>query len=226
MVTIGGDVDELRLDVGRYTVSFTSIIRRLIDVTVASIALLLLAIPMLLIGILIRLTSQGPALFRQRRVGLGGRTFTMYKFRTMRDGVGDELLRELIAAELRGENPSVDGSYKLNNDPRVTKIGAFLRKTSLDELPQLINVIRGDMALVGPRPCLEWEARMFPAEFRPRFSVRPGMTGLWQVSGRSALSTLDMLQLDLAYVRSRSLVGDLSILARTIPSMLTDHSAR
>jgi lipopolysaccharide/colanic/teichoic acid biosynthesis glycosyltransferase len=168
----------------------------------------------------------GPALFQQQRVGLGGKTFTMYKFRTMRTGVGDEMLRELIAAELRGEDTSVDGSYKLDSDPRVTPIGAFLRKTSLDELPQLINVLFGDMSLVGPRPCLEWEARMFPTEFQPRFSVRPGITGLWQVSGRSTVSTLEMLHLDLTYVRTRNLVGDLSILVRTVPSMLKDHSVR
>jgi lipopolysaccharide/colanic/teichoic acid biosynthesis glycosyltransferase len=136
------------------------------------------------------------------------------------------MLRQLIAAELRGEDTSVDGSYKLDSDPRVTGIGAFLRKTSLDELPQLVNVLFGDMSLVGPRPCLEWEARMFPAEFQPRFSVRPGITGLWQVSGRSTVSTLDMLHLDLTYVRTRTLVSDLSILVRTVPSMLKDHSAR
>jgi lipopolysaccharide/colanic/teichoic acid biosynthesis glycosyltransferase len=150
----------------------------------------------------------------------------MYKFRTMRTGVGDEMLRELIAAELRGEDTSVNGSFKLDSDPRITKVGNFLRKTSLDELPQLFNVLFGDMALVGPRPCLDWEARMFPAEFRPRFSVRPGLTGLWQVSGRSAMGTLEMLHLDLAYVHSRNLVGDLSILARTVPAMLKDSTAK
>jgi lipopolysaccharide/colanic/teichoic acid biosynthesis glycosyltransferase len=208
------------------TATWESIARRAVDLTVTIVALLVLAIPLIVIGLVIRWTSVGPALFQQRRVGYGGKTFTMYKFRTMRTGVGDEMLRELIAAELRGEDTSVDGSYKLDSDPRVTPIGAFLRKTSLDELPQLINVLFGDMSLVGPRPCLEWEARMFPSEFQPRFCVRPGITGLWQVSGRSTVSTLDMLHMDLTYVRSRSLGGDLSILARTIPSMLKDHSAR
>jgi lipopolysaccharide/colanic/teichoic acid biosynthesis glycosyltransferase len=206
--------------------TWESVARRAVDLTVATIALLVLAVPMIVIGLMIRWTSVGPALFQQQRVGLGGKTFTMYKFRTMRTGVGDEMLRELIAAELRGEDTSVDGSYKLDRDPRITPIGAFLRKTSLDELPQLINVMLGDMSLVGPRPCLEWEARMFPSEFQPRFSVRPGITGLWQVSGRSTLSTLEMLHLDLAYVRTRNLVGDLSILFRTIPSMLRESGAR
>ena len=206
--------------------TWESVARRAVDLTVATIALLVLAVPMIVIGLMIRWTSVGPALFQQQRVGLGGKTFTMYKFRTMRTGVGDEMLRELIAAELRGEDTSVNGSYKLDGDPRVTRIGAFLRKTSLDELPQLINVVLGDMSLVGPRPCLEWEARMFPAEFRPRFAVKPGITGLWQVSGRSSLSTLEMLHLDLTYVRTRSLVGDLSILVRTIPSLLRGSGAR
>jgi lipopolysaccharide/colanic/teichoic acid biosynthesis glycosyltransferase len=120
----------------------------------------------------------------------------------------------------------VNGSYKLDSDPRVTPIGSFLRKTSLDELPQLINVVFGDMSLVGPRPCLEWEARMFPSEFQPRFSVRPGLTGLWQVSGRSTMGTLEMLHLDLTYVRTRNLISDMSILVRTVPAMLKDQSAR
>jgi len=206
--------------------SWESIARRGIDLVAAAIGLLVLLVPMIVIGLLIRASSTGPALFRQERVGFGGRTFTMFKFRTMRTGSGDEMLRELIAAELRGEDTSSNGSFKLDDDPRVTKVGNFLRKTSLDELPQLINVIVGNMSLVGPRPCLVWEARMFPAEFRARFSVRPGLTGLWQVSGRSTMGTLEMLHLDLTYVRTRRLIGDLSILARTIPSMLRDHSAR
>ncbi|MDT7684650.1 MAG: hypothetical protein QOG57_4960 [Pseudonocardiales bacterium] len=208
------------------TATWESVARRAVDLTVSLAALLVLGLPLIVIGLVIRWTSVGPALFQQQRVGLGGKTFTMYKFRTMRTGVGDEMLRELIAAELRGEDTSVDGSYKLDSDPRVTPIGVFLRKTSLDELPQLINVLFGDMSLVGPRPCLEWEARMFPTEFQPRFSVRPGITGLWQVSGRSTVSTLEMLHLDLTYVRTRNLVGDLSILVRTVPSMLKDHSVR
>jgi lipopolysaccharide/colanic/teichoic acid biosynthesis glycosyltransferase len=206
--------------------TWESVARRVVDLAVATLGLLVLAIPMIVIGMMIRWTSVGPALFQQQRVGFGGRTFTMYKFRTMHTGVGDEMLRALIAAELRGEDTSIDGSYKLDSDPRVTGVGAFLRATSLDELPQLLNVLVGDMSLVGPRPCLEWEAQMFPVEFRPRFSVRPGITGLWQVSGRSAMGTLEMLHLDLTYVRTRNLISDISILVRTLPSVLRDSSAR
>ena len=138
----------------------------------------------------------------------------------MSSGGDDAALRDLIARELRGEDTVVNGSSKLNGDRRITRTGGFLRRTSLDELPQLINVLRGDMTLVGPRPCLDWEADMFPPEFAPRFNVRPGLTGLWQVSGRSTLGTLEMLKLDVAYVRSRSLRSDMGILLRTMPALM------
>jgi lipopolysaccharide/colanic/teichoic acid biosynthesis glycosyltransferase len=206
--------------------TWESVVGRALDLAVAVVALVVLAVPMLLVGVLVRLSSPGPALFAQRRVGVGGRVFTMYKFRTMRAGVSDVMLRELVAAELRGEDTSVGGSFKLAADPRVTGLGVWLRRLSVDELPQLVNVVLGDMSLVGPRPCLEWEARLFPAVFAQRFCVRPGLTGLWQVSGRSAVGTLEMLQLDLTYVRTRSLGRDLSILVRTVPALLRDHSAR
>jgi lipopolysaccharide/colanic/teichoic acid biosynthesis glycosyltransferase len=200
--------------------------RRTADVLLCSVLLLVLSIPMLLVVLAVRLEDRGPALFRQERVGLRGNRFTLLKFRTMFQGVDDRALRDLIARELAGEDTVQNGSSKLNNDRRVTRVGAFLRRTSLDELPQLINVVRGDMTLVGPRPCLSWEADMFPAEFSPRFSVRPGLTGLWQVSGRSALGTLEMLQLDVLYVRSRTLRSDAGILLRTVPALLRGSGAR
>jgi lipopolysaccharide/colanic/teichoic acid biosynthesis glycosyltransferase len=200
--------------------------RRTADVLLCSLLLLVLSIPMLLVVLAVRLEDRGPALFRQERVGLRGNRFTLLKFRTMFQGVDDRALRDLIARELAGEDTVQNGSSKLNNDRRVTRVGAFLRRTSLDELPQLINVVRGDMTLVGPRPCLSWEADMFPAEYSPRFSVRPGLTGLWQVSGRSALGTLEMLQLDVLYVRSRTLRSDVGILLRTVPALLRGSGAR
>lgn len=200
--------------------------RRTADVVLCSLLLLVLSIPMLLVVLAVRLEDRGPALFRQERVGLRGNRFTLLKFRTMFQGVDDRALRDLIARELAGEDTVENGSSKLNNDRRVTRVGAFLRRTSLDELPQLINVVRGDMTLVGPRPCLSWEADMFPAEYSPRFSVRPGLTGLWQVSGRSALGTLEMLQLDVLYVRSRTLRSDAGILLRTVPALLRGSGAR
>ncbi len=197
-----------------------------IDVILATPTLIVLSPIMVVLAILIRLTSPGPALFRQERVGQTGRTFTMYKFRTMRTGASDAALKLQIERELRGEDTSTDGSYKLPNGAEVTRIGALLRRTSLDELPQLINVVRGEMTLVGPRPCLPWEAEMFPTEYNVRFDVKPGVTGLWQVSGRSTMNTLEMLQLDVEYCRSRSIVGDISILVRTLPAMLRRDGAR
>ncbi|HXT43383.1 MAG TPA: sugar transferase [Pseudonocardiaceae bacterium] len=202
------------------------IARRAVDLAVVVVALLVLMIPMLLIAMAIRWGSPGPAFYRQQRIGRGGRPFTMYKFRTMRVGGSDAQHRELIARELRGEDTSVNGSWKIDCDPRVTRVGSFLRRTSLDELPQLINVLRGQMSLVGPRPCLDWEAEMFPPRFAERFDVPPGLTGLWQVSGRSTMGTLEMLELDLAYVRGWSFWSDLGILLRTVPALLRGHGAR
>jgi lipopolysaccharide/colanic/teichoic acid biosynthesis glycosyltransferase len=199
---------------------------RLVDVTLAVVALILLALPMLVVAITIRLASPGPALFRQRRIGLGGRAFTMYKFRTMQVGCSDEVHRDLIARELRGEDTSADGSWKISEDSRLVPFGDLLRRTSIDELPQLFNVVRGQMALVGPRPCLDWEAEMFPPEYSDRFAVRPGITGLWQVNGRSTMGTLEMLQLDVAYARGWGFWRDLKILALTIPSLLRKQGAR
>jgi lipopolysaccharide/colanic/teichoic acid biosynthesis glycosyltransferase len=202
------------------------IARRTLDVVGALLLLTVLLVPLLVVALAIVLDGGRPVLFRQRRVGRGGRVFELFKFRTMRSGGGDDELRKLIAKELRGEDTTEDGSSKLNNDSRVTRLGALLRRTSIDELPQLWNVVRGDMALVGPRPCLEWEAELFPPQFRSRFAVRPGLTGLWQVSGRSELGTLDMLRLDVTYVRTRSLRTDLVILLSTVPALLRGDGAR
>ena len=191
--------------------------RRALDVAGALTGLVATAPLLLGIALWVRSESPGPALFRDVRVGAGGRPFTLYKFRSMRLGGDDRAHRELIEAELRGEDTQQQGSTKLADDPRVTRSGRFLRRTSLDELPQLINVLRGEMSLVGPRPCLPWEAELFPPEFAGRFAVRPGMTGLWQVSGRSTVGTLDMLRLDLQYVRDRRFSLDLRILLWTVP---------
>jgi len=149
----------------------------------------------------------------------------MYKFRTMRSGAGDEALRDLIARELAGDVTTNGGSTKLAA-PQVTPLGALLRRTSIDELPQLINVLGGTMSLVGPRPCLEWEAQLFPAEFGDRFTVRPGITGLWQVSGRSTMGTLDMLRIDMQYVRTRRFWSDVDILLKTVLIVLRGDGAR
>jgi lipopolysaccharide/colanic/teichoic acid biosynthesis glycosyltransferase len=201
-------------------------VRRCVDVVGALLVLVLGSPLLLLITVWIRCDSSGPALYRQQRVGKDRVPFTMYKFRSMRMGGDDTAHRSLIAAELRGEDTARDGSTKVADDGRITVPGRLLRRTSLDELPQLLNVLRGDMSLVGPRPCLDWEAEMFPVEYAARFSVRPGLTGLWQVSGRSTLGTLDMLRMDADYLDRRCLAADLAILARTIPSLLRGDGAR
>jgi lipopolysaccharide/colanic/teichoic acid biosynthesis glycosyltransferase len=199
---------------------------RTVDILAASLALVVLLPLMVLIALGIRATSPGPALFKQDRVGRGRENFKCYKFRTMRTGCDDAALRDLIARQLRGENTCSNGSWKIANDDRVTPFGSFLRRSSFDELPQLFNVLFGSMSLVGPRPMLEWQVESFPREYDDRFAVRPGVTGLWQVSGRSTISIVDMLALDARYVRERSLVGDLAILVRTVPVVLRGDGAR
>jgi lipopolysaccharide/colanic/teichoic acid biosynthesis glycosyltransferase len=200
--------------------------KRALDITGSAIGLLVLSPLMVVVVILIRLTSPGPALFRQERVGAGGRTFTIVKFRTMVVNTDDSALRDAVQRELDGTREEEDGSFKLLRDPRVTSVGRWLRRTSLDEVPQLLNVLLGHMSLVGPRPALPWEVELFPPELRRRAEVPPGLTGLWQVSGRSRLGTPDMLRLDVEYVDSWSLGLDLSILVRTVPVLLRGDGAR
>jgi lipopolysaccharide/colanic/teichoic acid biosynthesis glycosyltransferase len=211
---------------GTRPITWARVSGRVLDVVGALGLLLVLAPLLLLIALWVRLDSPGPVLFRQRRVGVHYQPFTMFKFRTMRVGGADDALRRLIEAELCGEDTACDGSTKLQDDPRVTRSGRLLRRSSLDELPQLLNVLRGEMSLVGPRPCLPWEAELFPPQFADRFAVRPGITGLWQVNGRSTVGTLDMLRMDVDYVRSRRLRLDLWILLATVPSMLRGDGAR
>ena len=198
------------------------------DVLLASGMLLVFAPAMLVIAMLIRFTSPGRVLFRQVRVGYWQSPFVMLKFRTMHQGIDDTIHRSYVTAMLTGEGAPADakrGIYKLTRDPRVTRIGSFLRKTSLDELPQLINVLRGEMSLVGPRPVLPWEGKLFEPWDRVRFAVRPGITGLWQVTGRSALTMQQALDLDVEYALRRTMMLDVIILLRTIPSVLFSRGA-
>jgi lipopolysaccharide/colanic/teichoic acid biosynthesis glycosyltransferase len=199
--------------------------KRALDASIAFLALLVAAPILLLIAMLIRVTSTGPVLFRQTRIGAGGRSFVMLKFRTMKDRCSDDLHREYVTDLLNGAATQKDGLFKLHNDPRITAVGRALRKLSLDELPQLINVLRGEMSLVGPRPSLPWELRMFPAWAYRRLEVLPGVTGLWQVGGRNRLTMLQGLELDVQYVEQRSLWLDLRIIAKT-PIALFGGSAR
>ena len=194
--------------------------KRLLDVAGATLLLLVL-LPVLGLAVLaIRLTSPGPAFFAQVRVGRDGEAFTMYKLRTMHVGADATPHRAYVTQLLAGEASSVDGLYKLADDVRVTRVGQLLRRTSLDEVPQLLNVLRGEMSLVGPRPALPWEAELFPAWAAPRYAVAPGLTGLWQVSGRNRLTMLEGLALDVEYVASPSVGTDLAILVRTVGVVL------
>lgn len=192
-------------------------LKRAFDVVVSSLALLVIALPLLVIALLVRLSSPGPALFRQERVGLNGRTFTLYKLRTMRDGA------ESALAEVLDGAPGV--FYKPKADPRVTRLGKFLRRYSIDELPQFFNVLRGDMSLVGPRPQVALEVAQYDDALFRRLLVKPGLTGLWQVSGRSDLTLDQGARLDLYYVENWTLLGDIAILFRTAREVLLPRGA-
>jgi dTDP-4-amino-4,6-dideoxygalactose transaminase/lipopolysaccharide/colanic/teichoic acid biosynthesis glycosyltransferase len=196
--------------------------KRALDLVAGLMAVIVSGPLLLLLCGLVRWTSPGPALFRQERLCRDKRHFTMLKLRTMRVDNDDQIHREFVAGLLRDDQPAGgarSGLYKLDNDPRVTRLGSWLRRTSLDELPQLLNVLKGDMSLVGPRPSLPWEAEIYPEEYQPRFEVKPGMTGLWQIRGRSRLSAREGLELDVEYVRTRSFAGDLRILIGTLPAL-------
>jgi lipopolysaccharide/colanic/teichoic acid biosynthesis glycosyltransferase len=195
--------------------------RRALDIIVAGTLLLLLTLPMLLIALAIRIDSNGPALFRQRRVGRDRRTFTMLKFRTMSRDADVTPHREYVRSLIDGEGNAKGGElYKLSVDDRITRVGKVLRAWSLDELPQLLNVLVGKMALVGPRPVIPYEVEMYPDAYLRRFKVKPGLTGLWQVSGRNERTYDEMVRFDIEYAESASLMLDLRILAKTMPVVL------
>lgn len=187
----------------------------------AAVILTLTAPVLLITAAAVRLSSPGPALYLQERIGLNGRPFTIYKFRSMRTGADAELQR-LLAQSGTGGVPLA----KLDDDPRITPIGQFLRRYSIDELPQLLNVVKGDMSLVGPRPQRDFEVAQYDDHAHRRLKVRPGLTGLWQVSGRSDLTWDDALRLDSYYVENWSMTGDLMILARTVRAVLFADGAR
>ncbi|MBI4769039.1 MAG: sugar transferase [Chloroflexi bacterium] len=193
--------------------------KRLLDLTVSGLGLALSGPVFLILVLLIRLDSSGAAIFRQTRVGHAGRRFRIFKFRTMVDGA------EQAQAELRAFNEASGPLFKIKDDPRLTRIGRFLRRSSLDELPQLINVLRGEMSLVGPRPALPDEVDKYEPWQRQRLEVAPGLTGLWQVSGRSDLSFEEMCLLDIYYTENWSLALDLSVLLRTVPRVLLGQGA-
>lgn len=193
--------------------------KRVLDVAAATVGLLVLAPVLFAIALAIKLDTPGPVLYRSRRVGEGGRVFSFLKFRSMVRNA--EMLRD----ELIHLN-EVDGPvFKISRDPRITRVGAFLRRTSLDELPQLWNVLGGDMSIVGPRPPIPEEVRQYQPWQMRRLSVPPGLTCLWQIRGRSHVGFDEWMRLDLEYIERRSLILDLSILLRTVPAVLSGKGA-
>lgn len=217
--------------------------KRLIDLCIVVPSLLFLGPLMLLLTLMIRLDSDGPAIFVQERVGAkrvykNGRwvwqtiTFPIYKYRTMRVNAGSKLHQKYIAAYIAGDEQKMaeirgakDNSFKMTKDPRVTKIGKILRKLSLDELPQLINVLRGEMSLVGPRPPIPYEVELYKPSDMARLAATPGITGWWQVSGRAATSFQEMVKLDVEYIQKSTVWMDLKIIIMTVPAAITQKGA-
>ncbi len=196
------------------------VVKRLLDITISLICIVIFAPIFLITALLIKLTSRGPAFFVQERLGLNKRLISVYKFRTMVQGAERE------QAELERLNEASGPVFKIKNDPRITPIGKFLRKTSIDELPQLFNVLKGDMSLVGPRPLPVRDYQGFDQDWqRRRFSIRPGITCLWQINGRSSIPFEKWMELDMQYLDKWSLWLDLQILIRTIPAVLKGSGA-
>ncbi len=206
--------------------------KRVMDLSLALLMLFLAAPVMLLIAAAIKLDSPGPVLFVQVRLGQNGAPFRFYKFRTMFDradpGLHHRYVQSFIRARVADGNGSAKaaaGTFKLVSDPRVTRVGRILRRSSLDELPQLFNVVKGDMSLVGPRPPLPYEVVEYQEWHRGRLAVTPGLTGLWQVRGRSRVTFDDMVRMDLEYIARQSLWLDLRILLLTVPAVLSGKGA-
>ena len=204
--------------------------KRVSDLIIASMALGILGPLWLLIALLIKLDSRGPVFYKQERVGMDGRVFLFYKFRTMRADTDDTRHREYQRMYIKGQPDSNLGdaqrpAYKLRGDERVTRLGRLLRKLSLDELPQLFNVLRGDMSVVGPRPPIPYEVESYELWHRKRLDMKPGITGLWQVSGRNRLPFDEMVRMDLYYIENWSLLLDMKIILQTLPVMLRGDDA-
>jgi lipopolysaccharide/colanic/teichoic acid biosynthesis glycosyltransferase len=191
------------------------IVKRTVDIVGASLLLVVFLPVVVMAAIAIKLETPGPVLFRQSRVGKGARRFQMLKLRSMYVDNDDAIHHDYVAKLMRGEAEAHEGVFKLVHDPRVTKVGRVIRRYSVDELPQFWNVLRGDMSLVGPRPALPREVALYDGAAHQRLAVKPGVTGLWQVSGRSRLTFSDMVELDVAYWREWTLRRDIGILLRT-----------
>jgi lipopolysaccharide/colanic/teichoic acid biosynthesis glycosyltransferase len=201
-----------------------SIAKRMLDYLLTIPGFIVISPLLLLVAIAIKLDSAGPILYRQKRVGLNGRVFDMYKFRSMYQNADITLHQEHIRAFAEGKLDETTG-VKLKDDSRITRVGRILRDTSIDELPQILNVLKGEMSLVGPRPVVVYEANLYDLWHSERFNVLPGITGLWQVTGRSTVSFDEQLRLDIRYIRNQSLWLDIIILLKTFPAVLSRRGA-
>ena len=204
-----------------FPLSFYEIFKGLMDRVLSLVAIILLSPALILIAICVRLDSQGGAIYRREQVGKNGRNFIAYKYRTMRVNNDDSEYKAYLVKYIKENKPykldeNGQALYKVVNDPRVTRVGSLLRKTNLDELPQLFNVLKGEMSFVGPRPDIPFSVNMYQDWQYKRLAVIPGVTGLWQVSGRKGLSFEDMIRLDLEYIEKRSLLLDAWIALRTV----------
>ena len=195
------------------------VIKRIIDTVASFIGLILLSPLILIVSMLIKLESKGEVIFKQKRVGLNGKEFYMYKFRSM------VINAEELKKQLESQNEMSGPMFKIKDDPRITKVGKFIRKTSIDELPQLINVIKGDMSLVGPRPSLPKEVKKFEQWMMERLEVKPGLTCIWQISGRNNIGFEEWMKLDIKYVRERSFKLDMKLILKTVLVLLGDKNA-
>lgn len=193
--------------------------KRALDIIASAVGLIVLSPILIIVAILIKLESKGPAIFSQKRIGLDGKEFKMYKFRSMVQNA------EKLKKELEKQNEMSGPMFKIKNDPRVTKVGRFIRKTSIDELPQLINVLKGDMTLVGPRPSLPNEVEKFEAWMLKRLEVKPGLTCYWQVSGRNNIDFEEWMKLDLKYVNDMSFLLDIKLIFKTVGVLFGDKNA-
>jgi exopolysaccharide biosynthesis polyprenyl glycosylphosphotransferase len=202
------------------TVWFAYALKRMMDIFISLLSIILLSPLMIGVSIAIKMESKGPVIFKQTRVGKNGRHFLFYKFRSMRQDA------EVKKQELLNQNESKDGViFKMKEDPRITRIGKFIRRYSIDELPQLFNVLEGSMSLVGPRPPLPDEVKEYTLEDRKRLHIKPGITCIWQVSGRSDIPFKQQVGLDEEYIKNRGFIRDIVILLKTIPAVLTGRGA-
>jgi exopolysaccharide biosynthesis polyprenyl glycosylphosphotransferase len=229
---VSSEVLELMLEDSIKHSQFELNIKRAFDIVASMLALVVLSPFMLVVAILVKQSSPGPVIFRQPRLGAKGAPFTFYKFRSMRSDTNDQIHRDFVLKLIDGKHSVINNGnnanplYKMTSDPRITPVGKFIRKTSIDELPQLFNVLKGDMSLVGPRPPLSYEAEKYKSwHLRRILEMKPGITGLWQVEGRSRTGFDDSVRLDVRYLQTWSLLLDLKILFKTVKEVLLCRGA-